>query len=57
MSAWRTHLGDGFWADYDGINIKVSTQTGERQMTQLVLPPQVYVALVAYIDAIQEQRR
>lgn len=48
----RTYLGDGVYVGHDGYGLVLTTEDGIRETNRIVLEPDVYRALVAYVEAL-----
>lgn len=49
----KTYLGDGAYVDFDGYALELTTDDGEGTTNRIVLEPEVYAALVRYVDALR----
>ena len=50
----RIYLGDGVYAVHDGFALTLTTENGIRVTNEIVLEPEVVVALLAWIQVIRE---
>ena len=50
----KVYLGDAVYAEFDGHGIKLTTEDGYRATNTIVLEPEVYDALVKYVDDLNE---
>lgn len=53
MSGAKAYLGDAVYADFDGYAIILTTEDGVRATNTIVLEPQVYEALLAWVDRLR----
>ena len=49
----RQYLGDGVYADLDDAGIVLTAEDGTRVTDRIVLEPDVWTALMRYVDALQ----
>jgi hypothetical protein len=49
----KQYLGDGAYVDFDGFSLILTTDDGVRDTNIIVLEPEVYAALVRYVDALR----
>ena len=49
----KRYLGDGAYVDFDGYNLILTTADGVRDTNIIVLEPEVYAALVQYVDDLR----
>ena len=49
----KDYLGDGVYVDFDGYQIWLSTQQGDL----IALEPSVYLALIRYVERLQDGDR
>ncbi len=49
----KQYLGDGAYVDYDGYALVLTTEDGIRATNRIVLEPEVYHALVAYVARLK----
>lgn len=49
----KQYLGDGLYADYDGYHIVLTAENGISASDTVYLDPQVYTALMAYVERLQ----
>jgi hypothetical protein len=52
----KEYLGDGAYVDFDGYAIVLTTENGIETTNTIVLEPEVYSALVEYVDRLKEER-
>lgn len=57
MSAHKTYLGDGAYADTDGFGIILTTENGIETTNQIYLEPEVLEALNKFKERIFNQTR
>lgn len=48
----KAYLGDGVYVGHDGFGLVLTTEDGIRETNRIVLEPEVYSALVAYVEAL-----
>ena len=51
----KQYLGDGVYADYDGYMLILTTEDGENILNTIYLEPEVYVALVRYVEYLRQK--
>jgi hypothetical protein len=51
----KVYLGDGVYLALDGPDLVLTTEDGIRVTNRIVLEPEVYQALLYYVDRIQGQ--
>ncbi len=51
----KQYIGDAVYVDFDGFGIVLTTEDGIRVTNRIVLEPQVYSALVRYVEALQDK--
>lgn len=49
----KTYLGDGCYVDFDGYSLTLTTENGVSTQNIIVLEPEVYAALVAFVDRLR----
>lgn len=51
----KQYLGDSVYVDFDGYNVVLTTENGHRDdpRNRIVLEPEVYKALVTYVDRLE----
>lgn len=49
----KTYIGDGCYVDFDGYSLILTTENGVSVQNIIVLEPEVYRALVAYVDRLR----
>jgi len=57
MTSRKFYLGDGAYVDHDGYALVLTTEDGVRVTNRIVLEPEVYGALVAYVERLKEAAR
>lgn len=50
----KAYLGDGCYVQHDGWALVLTTENGIRTTNEIVLEPEVYANLIAYVDLLQE---
>lgn len=50
----KRYLGDGVYADHDGHGLVLTTEDGISETNRIVLEPEVYEALLQYVQALRE---
>lgn len=50
----RIYLGDGVYAEFDGDSITLTTENGISVTNRIVLEPDVYAALTAWVAKLNE---
>jgi hypothetical protein len=50
----KEYLGDGAYVDYDGYSLILTAENGIRATDTVVLEPNVWLALVAYVERLKE---
>lgn len=53
----KAYLGDGVYADFDGYAVVLTTENGISVTNTIVLEPEVYEALVAYRQHLEDIAR
>jgi len=48
-----TYLGDGAFVEHDGWSLVLTTSDGARTTNRIVLEPEVYAALVAFVARLK----
>lgn len=56
MGEYKAYLGDGVCADFDGLNVILTTEDGVRATNTIVLEPEVRRALDEYRDRLVASR-
>ncbi len=51
----KQYIGDAVYVDFDGFGIVLTTEDGIRATNRIVLEPEVYSALVRYVEALQDK--
>mgnify|MGYP001576214309 CR=1 FL=1 len=51
----KAYLGDGAYVDFDGWALVLTTEDGIRATNTIVLEPEIYAALVAYVKRLKER--
>ena len=54
---FKDYIGDSVYADFDGYSIILTTENGYGPSNSIALEPEVYDALIRYIDRIKSFRR
>jgi hypothetical protein len=49
----KTYLGDSVYVAFDGYQITLTTNNGEGPSNTIILEPEVYQALIRFVDRIQ----
>jgi len=49
----KSYLGDGAYVDFDGYALVLTAEDGIAVTNRIVLEPEVWVALVAYVDRLR----
>ena len=49
----KTYLGDGVYVDFDGYALVLTTENGIQATNTIILEPEVYHALEAFVKALQ----
>ena len=57
MSNQKYYLGDGAYVDFDGYALILTAENGIEATNTIVLEPQVYAALVAYVEELRIRRQ
>lgn len=52
MTASKTYIGDGVYVEWDGSVLTLTTENGIQVTNTIHLEPEVYVALVRYVDRL-----
>ena len=53
MSGNKAYLGDGVYIAFDGYTLKLTTENGISVTNEICLEPEVYAALVGYVDGLK----
>ena len=53
---YREYLGDGVYVDFDGFALVLTTENVIRITNTIVLEPDVYDALLAYVKQLGERK-
>lgn len=51
----KTYLGDGVYAEFDGFSLTLTAENGIIVDNYIVLEPEVYIALTAYVEKVVNQ--
>ncbi len=51
----KQYIGDAVYVDFDGYGIVLTTENGIEATNRIVLEPEVYTALVRYVEALQDK--
>jgi hypothetical protein len=49
----KSYLGDGCYVEFDGYSLTLTTENGVSTTNIIVLEPEVYAALIAYVDRLR----
>ena len=49
----KSYLGDGAYVDFDGFALVLTTENGVATTNTIVLEPEVYAALIAYVERLK----
>lgn len=49
----KSYLGDGAYVEFDGYALVLTTEDGLRTTNRIVLGPEVYAALLAYVSRLK----
>lgn len=49
----KAYLGDGCYVTFDGYSLVLTTENGISETNRIVLEPEVYRALVAYVEQMK----
>lgn len=49
----KRYLGDGAYVAFDGFGLVLTTENGIETTNRIVLEPEVYAALLAYVDELK----
>ena len=49
----KCYLGDGAYVDFDGFALVLTTENGISETNRIVLEPEVYMALVRYVEELK----
>lgn len=52
----KVYLGDGAYAKFDGFGIWLTTENGIEATNEIYLEPEVYAALVAFVEKIRSAK-
>ena len=55
MSNFKRYLGDGVYAAFDGHCVVLTTENGIETTNEIILEPEVLVALIAYYNDILDK--
>lgn len=53
----KTYIGDGAYAEFDGYGIVLTTENGVSVTNRIVLDPEVYEALVQFVEHVKAAGR
>jgi len=53
MPDTKRYLGDGAYVDFDGYALILTTENGLAITNRIVLEPEVYAALLAYVERMR----
>lgn len=51
----KSYLGDGAYVDFDGFALVLTTENGISETNRIVLEPEVYTALVQYVEHLKSE--
>lgn len=51
----KQYLGDGAYVEFDGYALVLTAENGIQATNRIVLEPEVYAALVAYVDRLKRR--
>jgi len=57
MNTRKQYIGDSVYAQFDGWNIILTTEDGRDVSNTIVLEPEIYHALLKYVEAIKKSNR
>ena len=49
----KRYIGDGAYVDYDGYSLVLTTSDGIRDTNTIVMEPEVYAALLEYVEDLK----
>ena len=49
----KRYLGDAVYVDFDGYGLVLTTEDGVSETNRIVLEPEIYYALVAYVQELK----
>lgn len=52
----KAYLGDGAYVEFDGYGLVLTTEDGMRATNTIYLEPEVYRALVAYVEGFKSPK-
>lgn len=52
----KTYLGDSVYAEWDGYGVVLTTENGYGASNRIVMEPEVYAALIAYVERLRGGR-
>lgn len=55
MPEYKEYLGDGVYADFDGYNLRLTTEDGEKISNIIYLEPDVYSSLEDYVKRLKDK--
>lgn len=55
MSAFKSYLGDSVYADFDGWQVKLTTESGGLPDNVIYLEPAVVEAFLQYIERLKKE--
>ena len=53
----KQYIGDAVYVDWDGYALVLTTEDGIRVISRIVLEPEVYTALVQYVERLSDEYR
>jgi hypothetical protein len=52
----KEYIGDGVYVDFDGFQLRLTTEDGYNATNTIYLEPNVYEHLVAYVERLKEKK-
>jgi hypothetical protein len=52
----KDYLGDSVYVDYDGYSLTLTTENGAGPSNTIVLEPEVYRALLSYVERLKARQ-
>lgn len=53
----KSYIGDGVYVEHDGYGLVLTTENGIEVTNSIVLEPEVYGALLKYVERLREAER
>ena len=53
----KIYLGDGVYAEFDGLAVVLTTEDGVSETNRVVLEPEVFDMLRRFVEQLQQPRR